>query len=73
MEERKKLGWIFSTDGFEGIPYFQCPHCSRKVSGKEMLFAYEAHDHCPDCEKELHFDNVKEEDWLYIDSYYGRV
>ncbi len=66
-----KLGWMYMTDGFEGIPYFKCPYCGRKVSGKKMLFAYEAYEKCPDCDKDLHFDNVSEEDWLQISSYYG--
>ena len=66
-----KLGWKYMTDGFEGIPYFKCPYCGRKVSGKEVLFAYEAYEKCPDCDKDLHFNNVSEEDWLQISSYYG--
>lgn len=65
------LGWIFNVDALEGIPYFECPHCGRKVGGKKVLFAFEAYETCPDCGKELHFDNVKEEDWTYLDSYYG--
>ncbi len=68
---KKKLGWIFKADGEEGIPYFQCPHCKRKVSGKEFLFASIPLINCPDCGKELHFDNIKEEDLVYLDSYYG--
>lgn len=67
----KKLGWIFGTDGFEGIPYLQCPYCKRKVSGKTAVFASVALDKCLSCGKELHFDNIKEEDWLYVDSYFG--
>lgn len=66
-----KLGWMFMNDGPEGIPYLKCPYCGRKVAGKKFLFAYEAYETCPDCGKELHFDNVSEEDWLHISSYYG--
>lgn len=69
----KKLGWIFETDALEGVPYFKCPYCGRKVGGKKVLFAYEAYETCPECNKELHFDNVKEEDWVYLDSYYGET
>ena len=70
MAERSK-GWIFETDGFEGIPYLLCPNCGRKVGGKKILFASRSYGQCPDCGKVLHFNNVKEDDWLYIDSYYG--
>lgn len=66
----KKLGWIFRTDGEEGIPYFLCPHCSRKVSGKTYLFGTLDMSRCPTCEKELTMDNVTEEDQLYIRSFY---
>lgn len=69
--DRKKLGWIFSVDGFEGVPYLKCPYCNRVLSGKTAMFAPEPFDTCPDCGKELHFDNVKEDDWLYISSYFG--
>lgn len=71
MVERKKLGWTFSTDGYEGHPYLQCPYCKRKVSGKKAVLADIELDKCPDCGKELSFDNIKEENWLYIESFYG--
>lgn len=69
--DRQKLGWMFKTDGVEGIPYIQCPYCGRKISGKKVIFADLPLESCPDCGKELHFDNMKEEDLLYISSYYG--
>ena len=68
-----KLGWTFNTDSLNGIPYFECPYCRRKVSGKKVLFSFEAYGTCPDCGKELHFDNVKDEDWIYLDSFYGET
>lgn len=71
MTNDKKLGWLFQTDGFEGIPYLQCPYCSRKISGKTAIFAPISLEYCPDCGKKLHFDNIKEEDWLYMSSYFG--
>lgn len=71
MEEKKKLGWIFKTDGYEGIPYLECPYCGRRISGKKAIFASISLENCPECAKKLHFDNVKEEDWLYMDSYFG--
>ena len=67
----QKLGWIFQVDSLVGAPFFECPYCGRKVDGRKVLFAYEAYDKCPDCDKDLHFDNVKEDDWTYLDSYYG--
>ena len=67
----KKLGWIVGTDGYEGIPYLRCPYCQRKFCGKKAIFASINFNKCPDCGKDLHFDNVTEEDWLYMDSYFG--
>lgn len=64
-------GWIFEVDGIDGIPFLRCPHCSRKISGKKVVFASIDLDKCPDCGKELHFGNIKEENWQYIDSFYG--
>lgn len=69
--DKKPLGWIFGTDGFEGVPYFKCPYCGRKVSGIKAVFADIVLEFCPDCGKNLHFDNIKEEDWLYVDSFFG--
>ena len=66
-----KLGWTFGTDNYEGIPYLQCPHCKRKVGGKKICFGDIELDKCPDCKKELHLDNIKEEEWLYIVTFYG--
>ena len=71
MAEEKILGWKFHSDGAEGIPYLECPYCKRKVSGKEAIFMSTSLETCPTCGKKAHFDNIKEEDWLYIDSYYG--
>ena len=67
------LGWIFGVDALEGIPYFECPHCKRKVGGKKVLFAYEAYETCPSCGKELHVDNVSDDDWNSLDSFYGET
>lgn len=72
MVKAKNLGWIFHTDGLDGIPYIQCPYCSRKISGREVKFAPFEMTKCPDCGKDLHFDNVTEDDWDYIDLFYGR-
>ena len=72
MVKEKKLGWIFRTDGFQGIPYLQCPYCNRRVSGKKAINADISLEKCPECGKNLHFDNVKEEDWLHMSSYFGR-
>ena len=66
-----KLGWTFNVDPLDGIPYFACPHCGRKVGGKKILFAYEAYETCPSCGKELHFDNIDEGSWIYLDTFYG--
>ena len=71
VEEEKKLGWRFMIDGIDGIPYFQCPNCGRKISGKTAIFMPYSLDYCPECAKKLHFDNIKEEDWLYIDAFFG--
>lgn len=71
MVEKNKLGWTFMTDGFEGIPYLKCPYCGRKVSGKTVIFAPISLENCPECGIDLHFDNVTEDNWLYISSYYG--
>lgn len=71
MVKQKNLGWEFLTDGYEGIPYFKCPYCGRKISGKKALLGVLVMDNCPDCAKAVHFDNIKEEDWLYINDYYG--
>ena len=70
-KEEKKLGWIFSTDGYEGIPYLKCPYCGRRISGKKAIFGSISLENCPECCKKPHFDDVKEEDWLYMDSYFG--
>lgn len=71
MEEKKKLGWIFSADGAEGIPVLKCPYCGRQISGKKAILASISLENCPECTKKLHFDDITEEDWLYMDSYFG--
>ncbi len=65
------FGWIFGTDSIDGIPYLQCPHCSRKVSGLDVIFASAEFTTCPSCEKPLHMNNLTEEDWLYMRQYFG--
>ena len=64
-------GWLVGTDGYDGIPYLQCPHCKRKVSGKKVVFGDIPLDKCPDCGKELHFDNISEEEWLHLTTFFG--
>lgn len=65
-----KLGWIFKESGSDGIPYFQCPYCSRIVDGKTYLFGIFDFSKCPNCHKALHLDNLTEDDELAIRSYY---
>ena len=72
MTQAKNLGWIFSIDGHEGIPHVKCPYCGRVVSGRKLLYASEEYKICPDCKKEVNFENMGEDDWLYINLYYGR-
>ena len=71
MVEEKIRGWTFHVDSLDGVPYFQCPYCSRKVGGKKIVFATMDLTSCPDCGKELHFGNIRGENWSYIDSFYG--
>ena len=67
----KKTGWIFCVDNLEGIPYIECPYCKRRIGGKTLIFASESTKKCPKCEKDLSLDNVTDENWDYLYSYYG--
>lgn len=64
------LGWIFKTDGNEGIPYIQCPYCSRRIGGETILFGTVDLSVCPDCGKAAHLDNLTEENYLQIRMFY---
>ena len=71
MAKPNNLGWIFGTDKLGGIPYLECPYCNRKVSGFAVIFSDIDYTKCPECEKDLNFDNITEDNWNFMHSYFG--